>query len=181
MNYEISLSEHFNHKILYNSIPEDTNEHGVSGLCILDECYNKKSVSINYNDINFLCNGALAEADNIICNKQHIHIGYKNVNSMLFLGFNEFGNYEDDIAIISDCNSRIRKKIFFYGFNQILDTLYSVEMNDNCNVAVNTLANGYLNVNLYVYELKLDGINVEEIVLSDNPEMHIMAVAVKSN
>lgn len=177
MNYEISIDECLDHKIFYSHMPENYGEYGVSGLCIIDENYNNENVSIRYNDINFRCKGAFSEFDNVICNKQHIYIRHKNVKSMFFLGFNEFGNYEDDIIILDNSKNEIRKKIFFYGFNQLLDTLYSIEMNDYCNIAVNTLANEYMNVSIYGFELKLEGQDVEEIILPDNPEMHIMAIS----
>lgn len=181
MNYEINISESFDHKILYSQMPEDENEHGVAGLCIINDNYNKDNVKFNYNDLCFVCNGASADVDNIVCNNQHIYIKHKNIKSIFFLGFNEFGNYEDELIIVDDSNNKIKKKIFFYGFNQILDALYSVEMNDCCNIAVSTLANNYLNVNIYAFELKLEGTNVEEIILPDNPEMHIMAVSVTAD
>lgn len=176
--HSINIDRLLDHKILFDSLPEDGEEHGVSGICINDGSLSGEKLNRECGGVPFEFCGTAKENDNLICAYQHIEIGLNNVKKVAFLGFNEFGNYGDRLTVIGKDGSMHSEQLFFYGINQSIETLYSSEMNELCSEAVKTTANGYLDVSLYKYELPLEGFDIEEIVLPDNIEMHIMAVSV---
>lgn len=174
----INIGSLLNHKLLFNHIPEDDDEHGVSGICISDVAFFGEKINMECGGVPFEFCGSSSSKDNLICSNEHIKIELDNVKKIVFLGFNEFGNYGDKLTVVEKNKRTHIKQIFFYGLNQSVETLYSSEMNEYCSEAVKTTANEYLAVNFYKCEIPIDGLDIEEIILPDNIEMHILAVSV---
>lgn len=176
--HSINIDKLLEHKIFYDSIPEDGEEHGVSGICISDEAFFGEKLNREFGDVPFEFRGTSSERDNLICACQHIEIGIENVRKLAFLGFNEFGNYRDMLTVVGKDGSIHSEQLFFYGLNQSIETLYASEKNELCSEAVKTIANEYLEVTLYKFEIQFESFDIKEIFLPDNIEMHIMAVSV---
>lgn len=179
MNFRnLNLEELLDHKIFYTTFLDDEEEHGVSGICVCDSIFVKERMDELYNGNPFVFAGSENKVDNLICSSQHISVNLDNVKKIVFLGFNEFGNYRDYFTIIDSRENISRKEIFFYGLTQNIDTLYYSEKHDSCKMALHTIANGYLAVYFYTYEVELYGCSIREIILPNNMEMHIMAITV---
>lgn len=176
--HSINIDSLLDHKILFDTLQEDGEEHGVSGICIIDGAFSDESLNRECGGVPFEFRGSESGNDNFICARQHIGIGLDNVKKIAFLGFNEFGNYGDRFTVVGKNGSIRSEELFFYGLNQSVETLYTSEMSELCSEAVKTTANDYLDVNLYKCEVPVEGFDIDEIVLPDNIEMHIMAVSV---
>lgn len=172
----IDIDSMLNHKLFYDYDTCYEEDYGILGMGIKDERYLFEKKVVRMRDVDFLVHGELSRYDNIICNGQEIAIHNNGYSRMVFLGFNEFGNYEDVFRLIDISKNIIERKVFFNGFTQVIEGLYECELDSRCTVADTLLANGYISVNIYISEIEISR-DIIKLILPVNPELHILAIS----
>lgn len=177
----IDIKQYMNHKITKrNNFCEsrEKGQYGIANMVIEDEQFDFEEKIFTIANIEYLIYGNKSNVDNFISSGQKIKIEQLGIIEKIeIIGFNEFGNYVDNIELIDENHNHTKKKIQFYPIIENVESMYEWEMSVDCSVFLRTTIGGFMQANIYRYEIESQQ-ELSEIVFPESEELHILAISI---
>ena len=184
MYISIDLSECFNHKVIIDPEEYAQCKATLDNIIMYDmftlnnfpqSDYEVRGISFKRQLITY------NKYDNISCENQKIKIPRRKYNRVHYVGFCEIGRFREKIILLSAKRKVAECDVFFYQWSIGGNTVRTFDIKDeHCMIAF-TDEKEKQNDWLYYYfsTIDNDSCEIDEILLPDNPFVHIVAMTLE--